>query len=120
MFHPLSCPTIIYRAILRKNWIDKHNNRVTSAPFFRRPSKDIDGLSVHIAGSCSLEEIYASFNQCFGVVSLHVGHIRDIGLDVSQDSISHANIIGLPYKEEDLVTAERLAGLLARQSRFVS
>ncbi|MEH2362761.1 hypothetical protein [Nostoc sp.] len=50
---------------------------------------------------------------------MHVGRIRDLGLDVIQDSSDHANIIGLPDVNDDPVTAERLAGLLAKQSRII-
>lgn len=31
----------------------------------------------------------------------------------------HANVVGLPYREDDLAEAERLAGLLARRSYLV-
>ncbi|SRR6266571_2678487 len=122
IFPPLPCYAIIYRAILRKSWIDQRNNRVTSAAFFRRPhdsGKDLDGLSVNIAAACSVEEVRSSFSECFGVVSLHVGRIRDIGLDVHQNEPKHANITGLPYQQDDTVNAERFAGLLAKQARFV-
>jgi hypothetical protein len=40
-------------------------------------------------------------------------------LDVEQDSVNHANITGLPNREDDLAQAERLAGLLARQSQII-
>ncbi|MCC5637594.1 hypothetical protein LC593_17460 [Nostoc sp. CHAB 5844] len=40
-----------------------------------------------------------------------------VGVDVEQDSANHANIVGLPDREDDLVLAERLAGLLAKRSR---
>jgi hypothetical protein len=36
-----------------------------------------------------------------------------------QDSDNHANIVGLPYREDDLALAERLAGLLPKCSYIV-
>jgi hypothetical protein len=123
-FPPLPCNAIVYRAVLRKNWIDKHANQVTSAAFFRRiPSDEVEGdpngLSAGIAANCSVDEFREGFRACYGILSLHVGRMRDIGLDVHQDEPQHANITGLPYREEDELHAERLAGLLAQQARFV-
>jgi len=50
---------------------------------------------------------------------LHVGHVRDMQLDVAVDAPPHANISGLPYKEDDRTTAEYLASQLAKQARIV-
>lgn len=38
---------------------------------------------------------------------------------ILQPSQAAANIMGLPYKEDDLAQAERLAGLLAKKSQIV-
>lgn len=117
-FEPLSCSAIVYRALLRKQWIDEDTGRVKADAYFLRKSRNEQGLSVRIASVCSPEQCAASFKNCYGVASLHVGRVRDLGLDVVPDSPSHANIIGLPYREDDPALAERLAGLLARQSRL--
>jgi hypothetical protein len=77
------------------------------------------GLSVNIASVCSPEQCARLFRKCYGVASLQVEHVREIGLDVEQDSINHANIIRLPYRGDNLAEAERLAGLLARMSQLV-
>lgn len=117
----LLCNAIVYRALLRKNWIDKNTGRIQSAAFFRRPKdtgNDLDGLSVSIAAACSIEDARGGFTSCYGIATLHVGRVRDIGLDVQPDSPIHANITGLPCKEDNLIEAERLAGLLARQARI--
>jgi hypothetical protein len=113
----LPCSTIVYRAMARKNWIDCTANRVLPAAFIRRPPpKDDDGLSVDVqsAGSCR-----AALNTCYGVVSLHVGRVRDLRLDVVVDALPHANIVGLPRQTDDRTEAERLASELARQARIV-
>lgn len=108
--------------MLRRQWIDKRTKRVTSAAFIRRPrenGRDAAGLSVGLANRCTLEEFRCGFDTCYGVATLHVGRIRDIELDVEQDEPKHANITGLPYREDNEVEAERMAGLLARQARLV-
>ncbi|MGF1675893.1 MAG: hypothetical protein ACFCUV_19745, partial [Rivularia sp. (in: cyanobacteria)] len=48
-----------------------------------------------------------------------VGRVREIGLDVEQDSVNHANIVGLLHREDDLAEAERKASLLAKRSHIV-
>jgi hypothetical protein len=77
------------------------------------------GLSVNLASECSPEQCAENFRQCYGVASLEVGSVREIGLNVEQDKVNHANIMGLPYKKDDLAQAERLAGLLAKKSQIV-
>jgi hypothetical protein len=116
-FEPLSCSSIIYRALLRKRWIDQDTGRVKADAYFLRDSEA--GLSVNIAEVCSPEQCAKPFINCFGVASLHVGRVRDLGLDVVRDSQIHANITGLPHRADDVAEAERLAGLLAKQSRIV-
>ncbi|KYC43772.1 hypothetical protein WA1_00990 [Scytonema hofmannii PCC 7110] len=85
--------------------------------YFLRDSEP--GLSVHLASVCSPEQCAGFFRKCYGVASLEVGRVREIGLDVEQDSINHANIVGLPNREDNLAEAERLAGLLAKQSHII-
>lgn len=117
MEQALPCQAIIFRAMARKNWIDPASRRVLPAAFFRRPvPKDDDGLSVDIAspGSCA-----SALRDCFGVASLHVGRVRELGLDVMVDESPHANIIGLPRSTEDQAKAEWFASQLARQARYV-
>lgn len=115
----LSCSEIIYRAMRSKSWLRLDTREVLPAAFIRRPRpKDADGVSVSPASICSIEETRNKLNKCYGVVSLHVGRVRDIGLDVQQNGPDHASIVDIPYQEDDPLEAERLAGLLARQSRI--
>lgn len=114
---PLACSTIVYRAMARKNWVDATTQSILPAAFMRRlPPADEDGLSVdiHSARSCSL-----ALNKCHGVASLHVGRVRNLGLDVVVDEPPHANITGLPSTTDDAARTERLASQLARQARLV-
>ncbi|CAN5573188.1 hypothetical protein BH10CHL1_BH10CHL1_51190 [soil metagenome] len=108
--------------MLRENWIDRKTNSIQSIAFIRRPKnsgKDIDGLSVNIAATCTPVEVSDFFENCYGIGSLHTGRIRDVGLNAMPDGVKHANIIGLPYPEEDQLEAERLATLLAKQARII-
>lgn len=118
-FGSLPCNAIVYRALLKKQWINEDTGRVKADAYFLREKEKSTGLSVNIAKTCSHQQCVEGFRKCFGVTSLHVGHIRDIGLDVVQDTSAHANIIKLPYVEDNRVETERLAGLLAKQSRII-
>lgn len=114
----LACSKIVFRALARRNWLDGESSTVLPAAFLRRPApQDDDGLSVNID---SAESCRASLRNVFGVVSLHVGHVRDLGLDVVVDTSPHANITRLPRAIDDRTQAERMASQLARQARLVS
>ena len=118
--NPLPCQSILFRALRSKSWIDEANHRATADAFRRRSRAnggDDDGLSVNLR---SVEACRAVLKKCQGVVSLHVGRVRDIGLEVRTDpeDADHAFIIGLPYPEDDPDTLETLAGALAEQSRL--
>lgn len=116
-FEPLPEDAIVYRALLRKQWIDEETGKVKADAYFLRASEP--GLSVNVANVCSPEDCADLFRKCYGVASLKVGSVREIGLDVEQNSLNHANLIGLPYREDNLAEAERLAGLLAKRSLIV-
>ncbi|MEG4352887.1 hypothetical protein QUA70_02820 [Microcoleus sp. LAD1_D5] len=115
-FNSLPDSAIVYRALLRRQWIDEANLVVSSAYLLRANEL---GLSVTIASVCSPEQCAAKFNNCFGVASLQVGQIRELGLDAVPDSASHALIVGLPQVKDDRNRAERLADLLAQRSSIV-
>jgi hypothetical protein len=116
-FEPLPEDAIVYRSILRKQWINEDTGKVKADAYFRRANEI--GFSVNLASEYSPEQCAENFRQCYGVASLEVGSVREIGLNVEQDKVNHANIVGLPYKEDDSTQAERLAGLLAKKSQIV-
>jgi hypothetical protein len=116
-FEPLPENAIAYRSMLRKQWIDEDTGRVKADAYFLRANEP--GLSVNLASTCSPQQCAEMFRKCYGVASLQVGDVREIGLDIEQDSVNHANVVGLPYREDDLAEAERLAGLLAKRSSLV-
>lgn len=117
LFEPLASSEIVYRAILRQQWIDEDTGKLKADAYFLRTNEP--GISVNIASVCTPQQCAQRFRKCYGIASLEIGLIREIGLDVEQDSSNHANIIGLPHKEDNLVEAERLAGLLAKRSRII-
>jgi hypothetical protein len=122
---PLACNTILYRGVRTKRHINKTQEppKPTVDLFIRRPStqefNDDDGLSLGIAELCPLDEFRQRFP--FGVFSLHVGHIRALGLDIIIDpeDPTHALITNLPSREAQPVDAEFLADALRGQSRLV-
>jgi hypothetical protein len=115
-FAPLPCNAIVYRALKKRKWINEDTGQILPDAFLLR--KDEVGISVNIATVCSPQECASRFNRCNAVASLHVGRVRDLGLDIIQNKPNHAYITGLP-QEDDLAEAERLAGLLAKKSRII-
>lgn len=123
----LSDDSGVYRAMRNNSWIDKATNKAKPAAFVRRFSngedgrpKDHDGLSVNIACRCTYDDVQKHIS-CYGIALLIIGRIRDTGLDVEEDpeDYIHANIIDMPYQIIDPIEADRLAGLLAKQSQIV-
>jgi hypothetical protein len=114
---PLECGTLVYRAIRRK-WVDDETGELGTIAFLRMP-KDTTGLSVSPATTCTVEDCAATLERCYAVVSLHVGKIRTLGLDVIPDFIHHANInTSIPFQNEDPFEAENYATKLLSVSRF--
>jgi hypothetical protein len=116
-FEPLPKDAIVYRSLLRKQWINEDTGQVKADAYFLRANEP--GLSVNLASMCSPKQCAEMFRKCYGVAGLQVGDVREIGLNVEQDSVTHANVVGLPHREDDLAEAERLAGLLAKRSQLV-
>lgn len=115
---PIPCDAILYRLLTKSLWIDPDGG-VLPAAFYRRP--DEEGMSVFIAAICPLEEAKTLLNTVKGIATLHTGHIRDLGLEVIPDPIDvrHAEIIGVPLRDDDGGLATYYADLLAEQSRLV-
>ncbi|MBE9227321.1 hypothetical protein IQ264_17990 [Phormidium sp. LEGE 05292] len=116
-FEQLPDNAIVYRALLRKQWVDWETGEIKFSAYLLRQNEQ--SLSVNIASACTPQQSAARFRNCYGVASLQVGRIRELDLDVVPDSTSHANIVGLPNMQENPATARRLADLLARQSQIV-
>ena len=117
-FPALPSDAVVYRAIIKKRWVNTDTREILPDAFFLRKDKGETGISVNIATVCSPEDCAARF-KCKFVASLQIGTVRDLGLDIVQDNYNHANITGLPYGEDDLAEAVRLASLLAKQSTTI-
>lgn len=118
-FEPLPCNAIVYRALMKKRWIDEDTEEVLADAFLLRKDRGEIGVSVNPATTCSPQACANKFKRCTAVASLHVGKVRDLGLDVIQNRSDHAHIIGLPYPEDNEAEWEKLADLLANQSRII-
>jgi hypothetical protein len=128
----LPCGTTLYRAITNKGWFDRNDSAAILADaFFRRRPKEIDGaldprdsdgLSLAIAEATSPDRFVAGFRRCFGVASLHLGRLRDLGLDVVIDPDDNTKVLvkNLPFERPGDAAAERLAGDVAKQARVVT
>jgi hypothetical protein len=115
----LADDAFVYRALLRQSWIDEDTGKTKRDAYYLRFDRSETGLSVNVASVYEPEACAARFRNCYGIALLQVGDIRNINLDVLRDSIGHANIIGLPYRESDRLQADRLARLLSRMSKIV-
>lgn len=124
-YQELSCNVLVYRLAGKKRWVDYENGRLTIAAFLRRqPVSDTDrgdedGLSVNPTHTCTLDEAKTMLGTVHGVATLHVGRIRDIGLDVIQDEPQHALLKGAPYEGDEPAFLNKIAGALSDQSRLV-
>jgi len=108
---------IVLRGLIRSTHIDREHQSILAVAFMLRTLPDgTKEESLSVSHDCSPVECASGFNKCYGVASLHVGPIRGLGLDVVPDEPHHANIVGLPHKDDDLAKAEYLAGRLQRQA----
>ena len=111
----LECHDIVLRALIRAAHIDREKKCVLAAAFMLREDEE----SLSVSYDCTPQVCAAGFKKCYGVASLHVGRVRDLGLDVIPDEPNHASIVGLPHKEYNQVEAEHFASQLRRQARLV-
>lgn len=87
-FPPLPDELKIYRAILKRTWIDPDTQEVDANAFILRPKDKETGLSTAFDAIAARKP----FNKSFGVVEIQVKDIRDLGLDAIQDEPDHIGI----------------------------
>lgn len=106
---------------------DFQDGQVLANAFHRRDT-DNPGISVdydvEVPGGCG-----KTLNKKYAVVSLHVGHVRELGLDVvispesDPEYKTHADITGLPLASSenvaDILVKEQKSAKLAEQARTV-
>jgi hypothetical protein len=123
---PLPCDRIVYRVALEDTWFSPDRQEVDAAAFFRRLKWDENGISIG-----ETEYAYRDYlrNDVYGVISVHVGHVRDVAdpelvdpLDVIIDDPPHGNIAHVPFKKKSgpqRRLAERIASRLAKTAARV-
>jgi hypothetical protein len=111
----LGCEVIVFRAITRASDFDKEKMRPKIGLFLRKP-KDTKGLSVDY--NCQPHECGSDLSARRAIASLHTGRVCSLGLKIVADTKSHANIEGLPFREDDAQGAEQLAADLVEQARI--
>lgn len=118
-YSELPCGTIVFRALIHEHFVSTAVGNVLPAAFFRRElPQDKNGLSLGVDTTAD-DYLKKRFRKpTYGVGTLHVGRVRDIGLNVVQDGPDHASLTGVPRKSENRELAERTASLLARQARW--
>jgi hypothetical protein len=118
-YQQLADDNFIYRALLRQSWINEDTGRVKRDAYYLRFDRGEIGLSVNVASACTPEACATRFRSCYGIARLKVGDVRSTGLDVLRDSLIHANILGLPYRENDRLGADHFSRLLAQCSEII-
>lgn len=123
MSKSISSDATVFRAISYKRWI--REDEVAPDAFFLRAAKDDRkaelALSMLTEANCSREICFANLNNCFGELEIKVESIKELGLDIIDDSEDlnipfHASILNLPQHEgETFAQAEFLAGELAKR-----
>lgn len=107
----------VYRAALFPDWIQPHRSvgkQISKQAFFRF-EKDRVGVTVTPTPESCTDGLTG---QTFGVISLRVGQLRDLGFDIVPDAANHANIVVLPIRSEDTKgESTRLAGMIAKTAR---
>lgn len=121
----------MYRTIRRSGWLDPDDAKKVKAEAFmrRRPRQredgthdpgDMDGISVFDSFHIDAQSCLQSELSGYGVASLHVGTIRDLGLTVVRDSEDKRKllIIGLPFENPNDAAEERLSDAVADTARI--
>ena len=111
----IECDTLVFRAI-RNGWIV--DNQITSAAFILRRFPD-GTLETGLSVGNNYQNGIGTLTKIKIVVSLHVGRIRTLDLDVFPDDETHAEVRELPPPEE-IILAERAATALLVQCRIAA
>jgi len=125
------CNTIAYRTIRRKDWFDPDNDsHVKVEAFMRRGPRekpdgahdpgDVDGLSLFDSFHMDMKACIESELSCHGVASLHVGHLRNLGLTVIRDPLDERKLLvtNMPFTNPNNVDQEALLDAVADSSRI--
>jgi hypothetical protein len=118
---PFECSDIVFRAVPYDKGMLRKDGSHRDAVFFRRERQDPNGLSV----TTTILACKAQFDDpIFGVRSIHVGTLRDYGLELVRTSDAHANIRhangdNIPTRTDNDPKARQIAADLIERSRPV-
>jgi hypothetical protein len=110
-------PTLIPEDDLLRVLRNRTQEQDTTQAFFLRNDERVDGLSVRFR--CSYPTCRADFHPSYGVLALTVQSVLSLTLTVIPDAIDHANIQGLPHKDDEPSQATYFARRLSEASRLV-
>jgi hypothetical protein len=116
-----ACDEILFRALPYPELIRKNGEHKINV-FYRREVSDPHGLSV----ATSIRACKAQFdNPIAGVRSIHIGRLRDYGLELFDRTNNHANIryadgSNIPARTADEPTARNIAEDLLNLSQPIS
>jgi hypothetical protein len=126
------CNTIAYRLALKKGWIDLDDpTRANAEAFARRRPKikpdgepdpgDEDGLSVldSFFWADRQQCIEANAKSCYGIITVHVGRLLDLGLTVIRDpkDLRKLLITNVPFERPESVEENDLLDDVAKTAR---
>src|SRR5438105_4064607 len=92
---PYPCSKIVYRAALFRDWIKGH--KIKKQAFYRL-EKDLTGVSVNPTPEDCARELT---DPIYGIITLYLGWVRNLGLEIIPDSPNHANIVEIPTRNQD-------------------
>jgi hypothetical protein len=81
---------------------------------------DDDGLSVFDAARISQQDCIQDSRSCYGLATLHVGTLRNLGLEVTRDPEDHRKvlIVNLPFENSNDANQEDLLEAVASKARI--
>jgi hypothetical protein len=126
------CNTIVYRTIRRHDWFDSDDDEcLVDAAFMRRRPKldqhgsvvdpgDDDGLSLYDSFHIGPQECIEEELSCHGLATLHVGTLRDLGLEIIRDPENHRKVLvtNVPFTNPGTAEEEDLLDKIAQCARI--
>jgi hypothetical protein len=118
MGNPPGVRALIPQDVLLRALRNAQMARELSFAFMLRLGERDTGLSVNF--DLTPAQCQAGFKCTYGVASLTVQDVTNLALNVVPNEPNHANITGIPHKEDDPIRAEFFASQLAKQAVLVS
>ncbi len=114
---PLGPEALVFRAYPFSDSFDRKSGKPKPKLFYRKDTEA--GLSVGLTPRDTLIQFPGAAGMCQLVVSQICSNPTD-PLEIVQDAVGHANIMGIPTRSEDAEKAIRIAKFLARIAQDVA